>query len=193
MNKSESIKNLTKALLTAQSKMGAAVKGSKNPFFKSNYSDYNSVLEVVKDPLNEAGLIVLQPTVVRDGKTLVETTILHAETGEFISGEMEVVCAKQNDPQAYGSAITYMRRYSLQAMLSIPSEDSDGEGAMNRATQKQAPALQQTKTAEPVSTPTMGGITTSTEILKEPKKAGSFRVNKPTPEPKVIDTASDWE
>lgn len=139
MKLSESIKNLSKALLKAQAAMGGAVKGAKNPFFKSSYSDYNSVLEVVKEPLNDAGIILLQPTIVRDGKTLVETTVIHAESGEFISGEMEVVCAKQNDPQAYGSAITYARRYSLQSMLSIPSVDDDSESAMSRQPKQEAP------------------------------------------------------
>lgn len=133
MLKSESISNLSKALLVAQKAMGAASKGSANPFFKSKYADYGAVLEVVKEPLNNAGIVVMQPTTVKDGKTLVATTLLHSESGEYITGEIEVVAAKQNDPQAYGSALTYARRYGLQSMLSIPSEDDDGEKSMSRA------------------------------------------------------------
>lgn len=153
MKTSESIKNLSKALLAAQKNMGGAVKGAKNPYFKSNYSDYNSVLEVAKEPLNEAGVIVLQPTVVREGKTLVETTLLHADSGEYMSGEMEVVCAKANDPQAYGSAITYARRYALQAMLSIPSVDDDSESAMQRPAQQQAKPAASAPVAKPAAQP----------------------------------------
>jgi hypothetical protein len=61
----------------------------------------------------------------------VETLLLH-ESGEWISCQTPIVCAKQNDPQAFGSAITYAKRYSLQAILGVPSEDDDGESAMER-------------------------------------------------------------
>ena len=50
MKTSESIKNLSQALLKAQAQMGAAKKDSKNPFFKSNYADLPTVMEVVKGP-----------------------------------------------------------------------------------------------------------------------------------------------
>lgn len=132
MKTSESIKNIAPALLKAQKAIGGAKKGAANPFFKSKYADYGAVLEVSKDPLNDNGILVLQPVVFHDGKSFVETNLIH-ESGEFISGETEVVCAKQNDPQALGSAITYARRYGLQSLLSIPAEDDDGEGAMARA------------------------------------------------------------
>lgn len=167
MKTSQTITNLSKALLKAQAAMGGAVKGAKNSFFKSNYSDYNSVLEVVKEPLNENGILVLQPTVVREGKTLVETTLIHAESGEFISGEMEVITAKQNDPQSYGAAITYMRRYSLQSMLSIPSEDSDAEGAMNRPQKApEAPKLAPHSKLPPVESSATPTVVASTPVTK---------------------------
>ena len=38
----------------------------------------------------------------------------------------------KGDPQAAGSAITYARRYALQALFGIPSIDSDAEDAMLR-------------------------------------------------------------
>jgi hypothetical protein len=60
----------------------------------------------------------------------VETIIMH-ESGEWIANEFLLKCAK-NDPQGMGSAITYARRYGLQAAAGVPSEDDDGEGAMQR-------------------------------------------------------------
>ncbi|NJO64181.1 MAG: ERF family protein [Richelia sp. RM2_1_2] len=131
MKTSDSIVNITKALLTAQRKMEAAVKGSKNPYFKSNYADYNAVLEASKPHLNEVGIAILQPHKTTELGTFVETILLH-ESGEFISSETLVSVAKQNDPQALGSAITYARRYGLQSLISLPAEDDDGEKAMSR-------------------------------------------------------------
>lgn len=133
MKTSESIKNLTKALLNAQTKMGAAVKESKNPFFKSSYADLPTIMEVVKEPLNNAGIIILQPMLNRGDKNFIITTLIHAESGEFISSETEVICAKHNDPQAFGAAQTYARRFGLQAMLFIPAEDDDGNTASGRS------------------------------------------------------------
>jgi hypothetical protein len=131
MKTSESIVNITKALLTAQKTMEAAVKDSKNPYFKSSYADYNSVLQACKGPLNSVGVVILQPHVTNERGTFVETILLH-ETGEFISSETQVTVAKANDPQALGSAITYARRYGLQSLVSLPAEDDDGEKAMAR-------------------------------------------------------------
>lgn len=136
MKTSESIKNLTKALLSAQAKMGSAVKGSKNPFFKSNYADLPTVMEVVKEPLNESGILVLQPASFIEGKNFISTTLIHGETGEYISANTEVICAKQNDPQAFGAAQTYARRFGLQSMLFIPAEDDDGNYAAGRSAAK---------------------------------------------------------
>jgi ERF superfamily protein len=150
MNKSESIINLSKALLKAQKVMGGAVKDSKNPFFKSTYSDYGSVLEVVKGPLNENGILVLQPHVNDPGQPYVETILIHAESGEFLSSCTPVVCAKANDPQAMGSAITYARRYGLQSLLSIPSEDDDGNAGSGKTG---VSAMPKAATVTPISAP----------------------------------------
>jgi hypothetical protein len=41
--------------------------------------------------------------------------------------------AKQNDPQAMGSAMTYARRYALGSILNLNiDDDDDGEKAMGR-------------------------------------------------------------
>lgn len=141
---SESIKNLSKALLKAQTQMGSAKKDSKNPFFKSTYADLPTVMEVVKTPLNEAGIIVLQPSSHRDGKNFITTTLIHSDTGEWMESETEVVSAKANDPQAFGAAQTYARRFGLQAMLFIPAEDDDGNTASGRTVAVSTPVVKHT-------------------------------------------------
>ena len=138
MKTSESIKTLSGALLKAQKEIHAAVKGAENPFFKSKYADLTSVIEAVKEPLNNHGISFLQAVGNGDGLPHVETILLH-ETGEFISTITPVYCAKQNDPQAFGSGVTYSKRYSLQALLGLPTEDDDGEGAMARGKKAEPP------------------------------------------------------
>lgn len=131
MRTSETITEIAAALLTAQKAIGAAKKGADNPFFHSKYADLGEVIEAVKEPLNAAGITFLQGVGYGDGSPYVETRLLH-ESGEWLSTDTPVVCAKEHDPQAFGSAVTYAKRYSLQALLGVPSEDDDGEGAMDR-------------------------------------------------------------
>lgn len=131
MNKSESVAKLAPALAKAFSAIGGAHKGANNPFFKSSYADLGSVMEACKGPLLENDIIVLQPVGHGEFGGYVETVLLHS-SGEWISDRMQITCARPNDPQAYGSAVSYARRYGLQSMVFIPSVDDDGEGAMAR-------------------------------------------------------------
>lgn len=131
MKTSESISKVASALVKAQKAMDSAKKDAANPYFKSRYADLPAVIDAIKDALNDNGVVFLQPTLAVDGKNFVETILMH-ESGEFISGLTEVVCAKQNDPQAQGSAISYARRYGLQSMVGLKAADDDGEAAMSR-------------------------------------------------------------
>ena len=137
MNRSESIKSLSAALSKAQGSMGGASKDSKNPFFKSNYADLASVVEAVKVPFSENGLSYSQFPFFADGRAGVETILMHS-SGEWISSELGLPIAKQ-DAQAVGSALTYARRFSLQAIAGIPSEDDDGNSASQREDKKTQP------------------------------------------------------
>ena len=133
--------NIAKAILKAQKEIGNAIKDSKNPFFKSKYADLNSVREASIPVLNGAGISVLQPTVYIDGNSFVRTTLLH-ESGESVTSDTQIVCAKANDPQALGSAISYARRYGLQSLLCIGAVDDDAEASMGRT---QSSAVSTTK------------------------------------------------
>lgn len=131
MKTSDSIVKISVALLKAQRKMGAASKDSANPYFKSKYADYGAVLGVVKQPLNDEGIFILQPTFSDATGHYVETVLVH-ESGEFIKSEALRLELTKTDMQALGSAVTYARRYQLQSLLGVPAEDDDGEAGMNR-------------------------------------------------------------
>ncbi len=127
MNKSESIKNIAIAMNKAQHEMGGASKGAENPFFKSTYADLGSVIQVVKEPFFNNGLSYVQFPIEENGRIGVETILMHV-SGEWLSSSFTVQLTKQ-DAQGAGSAITYCKRYSLQAVAGIPSEDDDGNAA----------------------------------------------------------------
>lgn len=127
MEKSESIKHLALALNKAQSEMGGAKKAENNPFFKSKYADLKEVVKAVKEPFANNGLSYTQFPIENNGRIGVETILMH-ESGEYITNSFTVNLSKQ-DAQGAGSAITYCRRYALQAIAGIPSEDDDGNAA----------------------------------------------------------------
>jgi hypothetical protein len=131
MNKSDSIKNLAVAMCKAQSAMGGAHKGANNPFFKSKYADLGAVVEAVKEPFASNGLSYVQFPIEEGGRIGIETILMH-DSGEWLSNSFTVNLSKQ-DAQGAGSAITYCRRYSLQAIAGIPAEDDDGNAASKPA------------------------------------------------------------
>lgn len=127
MQKSDSIVKLAEALHKAQKSIKSALKDSTNPHFKSKYAGLPSVIEAVKEPLLDNGITFLQGIKGAPNGVAVETMLLHT-SGEWISETLEIPATKQ-DAQGYGSAITYARRYGLQAMCGVPAEDDDGNAA----------------------------------------------------------------
>lgn len=127
MDMSESIGNIAPALLAAQKAMTAAAKVATNPHFKSKYSDLATVIEAVKGPLNDAGISFLQTIGNDTTGVMVRTTLLH-ESGEWLAATTYLPVPQQT-PQAFGSGITYAKRYGLQSICGLPSEDDDGEWA----------------------------------------------------------------
>lgn len=128
MDRSESIINLSKALLKFQSSIGTIKKDATNPHFKSNFASLSGILDSVTPVLSDVGLVVLQhPS--GDGLVVnLETILIHAETGEYMSSQFSMRPAK-TDPQGIGSCITYMRRYALGAILELNIDDDDGNAA----------------------------------------------------------------
>lgn len=125
------------ALVKAQKEFGPALKSSTNPHFKSRYADLAACVEAVVDALNNNGIALTQRVSPCDDGVIVETVFIH-ESGEIINcGQLHVPAAKQ-DPQGYGSALTYARRYSLMAACGIAPEDDDGNSASRRPTPAQA-------------------------------------------------------
>ena len=144
MNTSDTITKIAPALLKAQRAITFAIKDSKNPAFRSTYADLSSVIEACKPALNDAGIAFMQMPAPSDPGTIALTTRLIHESGEWI--ESTATCPLQKvDPQGYGSANTYLRRYSLAAAVGLYQDDDDGN-----AGSKPKPAAAPTK-AQPAA------------------------------------------
>lgn len=131
MHKSDEIKEVVKALIITQKSIEKIVKNkiAKGTKFDFAYADLSAVLEVVKPPLNENNIALVQ-AVNHNGESdaiaVIETQLFH-ESGQWIGSETPVYCASKDNPQAIGSAISYMKRYSILALLGLATEDDDGK------------------------------------------------------------------
>jgi len=134
MKTSDNIEKLAGALCQAQSAMTGAKKGANNPFFKSNYSDLAMVIEAINQPFSDNGLCFVQGAEMNENRVSVVTRIIHI-SGQWIESETQLPPTK-NDAQGVGSAISYAKRYGLQALAGVPSVDDDG----NQAVKQQKPA-----------------------------------------------------
>lgn len=128
MNSSPSVKELATALAVVQGQLTFAKKDSKNPFFKSNYADLESVWDACRTLLSDNGLAIMQfPGDYVDGNMTLTTVMTHS-SGEWVAQNMSLPVSKP-DAQGAGSAITYMRRYALAAIVGVVQADDDGNSA----------------------------------------------------------------
>lgn len=121
---------LAAAMVKVQAGLKGARKVKENPHLRSRYADLASVWEACYEALTENGVAVIQPFAFEGGVMFLDTILLH-ESGESIRGRYMLRPVKE-DPQAYGSAATYARRYSLAAMIGIVQYDDDALFASRR-------------------------------------------------------------
>jgi len=129
---SDSISNLAKALIAARAEMTHPVRNKVNPHFKYSYADLTSVLDAVVPVLNKHGLALVQLV---DVKSLV--TILMHTSGEYISSCADIPA--HTNAQQLGSALTYLRRYTVQALAGLAAEDDDDGSAASPNNNESSP------------------------------------------------------
>jgi hypothetical protein len=128
---SESVVELAKAMVEVQKKLRPALKDRENEFTRSRYATLNSVMEACGKALLDAGIWVTQYPVPVEGEGSnlgLVTKLVHAESGEW-QASLLVMPLPKNDPQGYGSALTYARRYGLSSMIGLVTEDDDANAA----------------------------------------------------------------
>jgi len=141
------MKLIASAFVKAQQEFGPALKSATNPHFRSKYADLSACVEAVIDALNNHGIALMQNCSESESGVIVETMFIH-ESGETLcNGKLHVPASKQ-DPQGYGSALTYARRYSLMAACGIAPEDDDGNAASRKSPQDVSVAVKGVMSAE---------------------------------------------
>lgn len=133
---------LAKALAVAQAEMSNAAFNRTNPHFKSKYADLAGIRDTVTPALAKHGLAVIQTVEAGEPTPVLVTRLIHADGGEIVG--RYPLPTNYGEPQKFGSALTYARRYSLAALCNIASEeDDDGNEASakpaNDAGRKAAP------------------------------------------------------
>jgi len=91
-------------------------------------ADLAAVVDAIRGPFGEHGLSYVQLPEACEGEEIAVVTLLMHISGQWISSRTVVPVTKK-DAQGYGSALTYARRYGLQAMAGVAAEDDDGNAA----------------------------------------------------------------
>jgi len=126
-------KTLSQKLIEFHMEVGKVRKTGTNPHFRSKYADINAVLDVIMPVLTSKAILLVQsPNITESGHVLV-TKLINADDSSDLLESVTPLILPKHDMQAYGSAVTYARRYALMCMLDLEAEDDDA----NRASQYQ--------------------------------------------------------
>ena len=125
--------HLATALLHFQAEAPPIHLDATNPHFHSKFASLGNVVSAIRPVLNKHGLVYAQFPTNIDGAPALETMLIHAESGEDIAAVTPLILAK-NDPQGYGSALTYARRYALLSILGLVGDEDDDANAAQPAT-----------------------------------------------------------
>ena len=168
MKHSESIALLAGALAKAQLQIEPASKNATNPHFRSHYADLASIWDACRGPLNTNGLSIVQfPCDGEVGRTGLCTMLLHS-SGEYIS-EVVTTRSQKDDPQGLGSALTYLRRYALAAVVGVTAtEDDDGNAASTPANSRVAAPASRPYIPPPVSPPAVNAPPVAHKPVSQP-------------------------
>lgn len=125
------MKNLIKALSNFQSECPVIHKDTKGHNY--TYADLPQIFSVINPLLKKNGLCFSQ-LLENEG---IRTILFHVESGESLESFTiipKVKLGNMNDFQAYGSGVTYFRRYCLSSMLAIVTDkDLDAAGTQVEA------------------------------------------------------------
>ena len=141
--------NIAKALLEFHKTNPHAFEDKKNPHFKNNYASLESVIKTVRTA-SQFGLTFTQEMDFEGDITFVRTVMMHSSGATRVS-RTKIVSKDPNDPQKMGSAISYAKRYGLQSIFGLPSDDDDGEIANKVSQPSTDPLIEAIKNAQSIN------------------------------------------
>jgi hypothetical protein len=99
------------------------------------YATFDAILDAIRQPLADNGIAFTQTLTERAGKYRLRTTLMHA-SGQWLASETPLFVQEQSS-QAFGSALTYMKRYALCALVGVSAdEDDDGNAGDGHSAEK---------------------------------------------------------
>ncbi|MGG7581719.1 ERF family protein [Rhizobium sp. Nf11,1] len=120
--------SVTEALINVQAHLDPLRANATSHHGK--FANLQGVMELLKPHLERNHLAIIQrPVASASGSCTLETILRHAQTGEEITSTITIPTQRQNDPQAYGAAMTYGRRYSLLCLFGMVTEDDNGDSS----------------------------------------------------------------
>ena len=162
---SDQINEIAGALAKAQGEVMAAIEDKTTPHFKTSYSSLNSVWKACRSATSKNGLAVSQLMTGSNDQLVLVSILMHA-SGQWIKSILPITSIKAT-PQALGSAITYMRRYSLAALVGVAPEEEDDD-----AEEAEQPSYDKRKEAKPVQ-------------FKQPQSSSIPPLQEPKPKPEI--------
>lgn len=123
---------LNNALFNFNKDLVPIIRDKTNPFHKNNYADINTILATIRPLLSKHKLILTQPEKTNGQFNIVETAISHKDTSDTLVSSLTLP-SELKKPQEIGSAITYFRRYTLQSLLGLETQDDDGNLASGKS------------------------------------------------------------
>ena len=123
---------ISAAFVRAWSAIQTVAHDRSNDHFNAKYTTYDKLISVVRPILQDHGLAFPQIPVnsyddegKADSRAILVQTLVHRSGETMDMGTIAVPVKKTNDPQAFGSAMTYAKRYGLCAVFGIPTGDDD--------------------------------------------------------------------
>ncbi len=141
-------RNIATALLEFHKTNPSAFEDKRNPHFKNQYASLESVINTVRTA-SQFGLTFTQEMDFEGDITFVRTVMMHS-SGDTRVSRTKIVSKDPNDPQKQGSAISYAKRYGLQSIFGLPSDDDDGEIANKDGKPPTDPILEAIKNAQSI-------------------------------------------
>lgn len=138
-------KDLFQKLARVQAQLGNVPRRGYNPHFKSDYVLMSDLLDSLRPLLEKEGLLVVStfepPAEAGDPWTLV-TSVIDAETGDSIDTPFPLLMRDYGNPQQWGAAASYARRYTMFGLFNVVGEDDDGSAAAGLSTPAPSRAAQ---------------------------------------------------
>jgi hypothetical protein len=117
---------LVKSLIKLQSELIPVIKNQEGHHGK--FADLQQVMNTVRPILKDNGFALVQTPIQTSSGVGLKSILIH-DSGESIEGDICIPVQRQNDPQAYGAALSYGRRYGIMTILGIVTEDDDAKSA----------------------------------------------------------------